>query len=256
MPVKRRIAIAIRRSKGFVRRSANRCGIEISGDPYLARVVRLLGGLDVGVVIDVGANEGQFGRDLRAMGYTGRIISVEPLTGPFLRLAGAARRDPAWTTVHAAAADSLGELTIHVAGNSVSSSPLGMLPAHSSADPQSVYIADEEVTATTVDALVRAHHVDPAKALLKIDVQGFEASVLAGATENLAGFAAVQLELSLVHLYEGQVLMPELVDRLAGLGFELWILMPEFSDRATGRTLQCDGVFVRTDLLRSLAAAP
>lgn len=242
------VAIAMRRFKSVVRRSANRFGLEISRDPYMARVVRLLKLLELHAVIDVGANEGQYGRDLRAMGYAARIISLEPLLEPYDRLSSAARRDDAWEAIRAAAAPARGRLTIHIAGNSVSSSPLGMLPAHAAAAPRSVYVADEVVPATTVDDVCRRYDVDPARSFLKVDVQGFESAVLDGAGETLAGFAAVQLEMSLVPLYEGQALMPDLVGRMAGRGFDLWILMPEFADPATGRTLQCDGVFVRSDL--------
>lgn len=248
MPAQPEVTIALRRLKGALRRSANRLGLEISRDPYLARVVRLLKLLELDAVIDVGANEGQYGRDLRAMGYTARIISLEPLLRPYTRLASASRRDASWEAVHAAAAGSPGNLTVHVAGNSVSSSPLEMLPAHATADPRSVYVADEVVPATTVDEVVRERDVDPATGFLKVDVQGFESAVLDGAAATLAAFAAVQLEMSLVPLYEGQALMPDLVGRMTELGFDLWILMPEFADPATGRTLQCDGVFVRNDL--------
>lgn len=244
---------AVRRSKAFVRRTANRAGIELGRDPYLSRLVRLLRELDISAVVDVGANEGQYGRDLRALGYRGRIVSIEPLAEPYGRLAKAAGRDFDWKAVRAAAADSAGMLTMHVAGNSVSSSLLPMLPAHAIAAPQSRYIAEEVVTATTVDDIVRSNGLDASRTLLKIDAQGFEAAVLDGAAESTDRLAAVQLELSLVPLYEGQNLMPELVERLAGLGFELWMLTPEFCDPLTGRTLQCDGVFIRAGLVKTPA---
>lgn len=237
-----------RRLKTVLRRTANRCGIEISRDPYLSRVVRLARAYGIMTVIDIGANEGQFAKDLRALGYRQRIVSVEPLSQPFTRLATAARRDPQWSTIRAAISDSPGELTVHIAKNSVSSSPLRMLKSHAEADPNSSYIAQEVAPAMTLDGLIRDQSIDPRKALLKIDVQGFESAVLDGAAESLADFAAVQLELTLVPLYEGQALMTDLVDRMCGLGFRLWILIPEFSHPTTGRTLQCDGLFVRGDL--------
>lgn len=256
MPVRDVSADVVRRSKGFVRRTANRAGLEISADPYLARVVRVLRLLDVGWVIDVGANEGQFGRDLRAMGYDGAIVSLEPLAAPFARLERAARKDPRWWVVRAAASDVHGEALVHVAGNSVSSSVLPMLASHADAEPRSRYVADETVPATTVDLIVAQHDIEPASALLKVDVQGFESSVLDGAAETLSGFAAVQLELSFVALYEGQSLISDLVGRLDRLGFVLWVLMPEFADPGTGRTLQCDGLFVHRRRLASKGIAP
>lgn len=247
---------AARRTRGLVRRQLNRAGLELSLDPYLNRVVKLLDLLDLETVIDVGANEGQYGGDLRALHYTGRILSFEPLSTPFARLAKASARDERWRSVQAAVSDQAGSITVHIAGNSVSSSVLPMLGTHASAAPKSQYVGEESVPATTVDLVVTEFDVDPERTYLKVDVQGFESAVLDGASSNLSRFAAVQLELSLVPLYGGQALMRDLIDRMAGLGFELWILMPEFSDPSTGRSLQCDGVFVRRDLIEAKLTVP
>lgn len=250
-PGERSWSAAARRGRGFVRRSLNRAGIEISRDPLIGRVVRLCELLSITAVIDIGANEGQFGRDLRALRFPGRLVSLEPLGAPFDRLAGLAEGDATWTVVRAAVSAEPGSLTVYVAGNSVSSSVLPMLAAHSDAEPSSSYVGEEVVPATTVDQIVAEHDLDPTTSYLKVDVQGFESAVLDGAASTIRQFAAVQLELSMIPLYQGQALMSELTDRMAALGFDLWILMPEFSDRATGRTLQCDGVYVRRDLVSS-----
>src|SRR5262245_60167366 len=53
---------------------------KVDVDPALARHLR---GLKIETVLDVGANEGQYGRILRRIGFRGRIISFEPLLQPF-----------------------------------------------------------------------------------------------------------------------------------------------------------------------------
>jgi hypothetical protein len=73
--------------------------------------------------------------------------------------------------------------------------------------------------------------------------------VLDGAGALLGQFAMIQLELSFVPLYDGQALYPELVARLAGLGFEWYGVDAAFVDPRTGRMLQVDGLFARSDLL-------
>ena len=239
------LALVPPRVRQLGRRTANRLGIEVTTVPFARRVVRMCEAARIDTVIDVGANSGQYARALRANGFAGRILSCEPLSVPFRQMARLADRDPRWEPVRTALGTVPGVITVHVAGNSYSSSVLEMLDAHSDAAPESAYVGSEEAPMTTVDALVADRHVDPVRTLLKMDVQGYERSVLDGASATLPRFAAVQVELSLTPLYAGQALMPEILDLLDGHGLELWALEPGFSDPATGRMLQCDGVLVR-----------
>jgi len=55
----------------------------------------------------------------------------------------------------------------------------------------------------------------------------------------------VQLELSLVPLYAGQKLMPEMIEHMRSLGFDLWGMDSTFAEPVTGRMLQVDAVFFR-----------
>ena len=119
-----------------------------------------------------------------------------------------------------------------------------MTQRHLSADPKSATVGTQEVRVTTVRDLVHDLSIEPERALLKVDTQGFERQVLDGAGDLLDRFAAVQLELSFVELYEGQQLYNELVADLGLHGLDLWTLETGISDD-TGRLLQCDGLFMR-----------
>ena len=129
----------------------------------------------------------------------------------------------------------------------MSSSVLPMRSEHIDAAPAARYVSTEEVPATTVDDLVARHRLDPASTLLKIDVQGYEKSVLDGAAQTLPKFAAVRTEMSLVPLYDGQALMPEIMAYLAEHGFDLWFLERGFTDPSSRRMLQLDGIFFRRE---------
>ena len=83
--------------------------------------------------------------------------------------------------------------------------------------------------------------------LLKIDTQGFEMPVLQGARNLLQTICGLQLELSLTQLYDGQVLYLDMIHWLRDRGFELWNVMPGFVEPASGRLLQMDGVFFRSE---------
>lgn len=229
-----------------LRKGLGRAGLAVGRDPYANRLVRALAHREVDCVLDVGANVGQYAALLRAAGYAGRIVSVEPLAGAYAELASRAARDPRWSAVNVAVGDEVGETVLHVSANSYSSSVLTMTQTHLDAAPESRVVDDQRVEVTTVARLVEAEGIDPARCLLKVDTQGYEAQVLAGAGGLVDRVAAVQLELSFVELYRGQQLFEELVQRLRGHGLELWSLEPGISD-AAGRLLQCDGLFLRTE---------
>jgi hypothetical protein len=138
-----------------------------------------------------------------------------------------------------------GTVTVNVSENSVSSSVLPILQRSTDAAAATAYVGTEEVTATTVDELVVRHGLTPERTLLKIDVQGFEMSVLEGAADTIDGFGAVRTEMTLVPLYDGQALLPEMIEYLGGHGFDLWYVEPGWVEPDTKRMLQLDGVFFR-----------
>jgi FkbM family methyltransferase len=235
------------RALSWLRLLVNRAGYDVTRENFRHRFVFALHQHAVTAVLDVGANTGQFAQALRRAKYAGDIVSVEPLSAAFEVLRRNAERDPHWTAERAAVSDRPGTLTLNVAANSVSSSALPILDRHTSAAPASRYVTSEEVEATTVDELVARHALVPETTLLKIDVQGYEQSVLDGAAETLSRFGAVRTELSLVPLYDGQALLPEIVERLGRHGLELWFVEPGFTEPGTRRLLQLDGMFFRRE---------
>jgi hypothetical protein len=81
--------------------------------------------------------------------------------------------------------------------------------------------------------------------MLKIDTQGYEDRVLRGASGMMDRIVGLQVVLSLVPLYEGQLLFENLLEQIKSAGFELWGLWPEFTDPQSGRLLQVDATFFR-----------
>jgi FkbM family methyltransferase len=235
-------------AKLALRNVLHRRHLDLVSDPYPARIAATLGFLGATTILDVGANIGQYASALRASGYRGAIVSCEPLSDAFEHLRRRASHDPRWEVLRTAVGAEVGTADINVSANSYSSSLLTMTEAHTSAAPGSETVASETVPVTTVADLVAERGLDPGRTLLKIDTQGYEAPVLDGAGPLVGRIAAVSLELSFVPLYEGQHLFDDLVARLRGAGYLLYALEAGFGDRRTGRMLQCDGLFVRTDL--------
>lgn len=218
-------------------------GFEIRRHPAARRQKMFLRhGVDL--VLDVGAADGGHARQLRQFGYTGRIVSFEPLSEPFAALAEQADRDPLWTARNHALGDEAGEAVINVASNSTSSSLLPMLPAHRDAEPRVGYVGTETIRVERLDD-VAGELVRPGDGVfLKLDTQGFERQVLAGGPEVLAGCVGLQLEMSFVPLYEGGMLVDEAIATAYSAGFHLTVIEQGWAS-PTGQMLQADGIFFR-----------
>ena len=235
-----------------VQRTLRRAGYELRAyppplalDPDDQRRALLLASREITLVLDVGANEGQYAQRLRATGYEGRVVSFEPLSEVHTRLEAAAAGDPGWEARRLALGSDDGEVELNVAANTYSSSVLPMGERHLQSAPQSAYVGTETAPSARLDTiwddLVRAGD----RVWLKLDVQGYEPHVLRGAGAKLAEVDVVQAEMALVPLYEGDMPWRELVDWLAGQGFRLAGLEAGFGDSETGELLQADGIFLR-----------
>jgi FkbM family methyltransferase len=210
------------------------------------QIVSSLRKFEIDLIMDVGANKGQFASEIRQCGYSGRIVSFEPLSQAHSELLRASADDAKWDAYpRCALGDHNGEVEINIAGNSESSSILPMLESHRTVAPQSAYQGKESVPIKTLDAVSGQYLKDAGAPFLKIDTQGFEWQVLDGARDTLPHIKGILVELSLMPLYEGQQLWREVIDRLEADGFTLWAFKPVFSDQASGRTLQVDGIFYR-----------
>jgi FkbM family methyltransferase len=214
-----------------------------------AKMQRLLAYNNIDLVFDVGANIGQYAKLLRELGYSGRIVSFEPLSSAYSRLKAVSEKDPLWEIApQAAIGNQEGEIIINIAGNSQSSSALPMLDAHLESAPESAYSGSETVKLSRLDTIAKDYIKSETKSIfLKIDVQGLEKQVLEGATAILPLVKGIKLELSLVPLYEGQVLFKEMIDIVEKLGYELYGIEPGFTAEKTGRMLQMDGIFFKPD---------
>ena len=217
--------------KSFVKRTIRRLGFDIRrynpASSESAQLMRMLSVHRINLVFDVGANTGQFGHFLRDAGYCGRIVSFKPISASWEQLLEASRNDPLWdVSPRAAIGNEDGEILIHVAGNLVSSSVMNMLDSHANAALESRYVGSERVPLLRLDSIAPDYFRPNSVLFLKIDTQDYEDRVLKGATGFLDRLAGLQLELSLVPLYEGQYLFDDLLAEVKEEGFDLWSIWP------------------------------
>jgi len=211
-----------------------------------ARLARMLAYHKVDLVLDVGANTGQYARYLRSIGYRGRIICFEPLAAAHASLCRWASRDPDVTVApRQALGEEAGSVAINVSANSESSSILAVGEAHLLSEPGARPVAVETVALNRLDEVATEYLLADSRVFLKIDVQGYELPVLCGAAGLLPRIQGLQLELSLYPLYDGEPLYREVIDAVERSGYTLHDVNPCFSDAVIGRTYQVDGIFFR-----------
>jgi FkbM family methyltransferase len=209
------------------------------------RRVKLLASRGVTVLLDVGANVGQYALRTRHAGYRGRIVSFEPMLAAFTELSARAAGEPAWECRRQALGSSAEEAEIHVSRNSYSSSLLEMEDRHLRTAPDSAYVGTERIPVLPLDSIWDEVVSGSDRPFLKIDVQGFELEALRGAKRSLPTLLGVQCELSLVPLYAGAPTYGQVLEHLEAAGFRLAGIEPALFDPETAELLQADAIFLR-----------
>jgi FkbM family methyltransferase len=197
-------------------------------------------------VLDVGANVGQYATMIRKLGFRGTIVSFEAIPAVHSTLSAAAALHENWLVAPCGAlGSSKGKIQINLSKNSVSSSVLPMRSIHLLAAPESLVIGTQTVEMNRLDDISVTGLAGSGPLFLKIDTQGYEKEVLKGAVSLLRRIEAIQVELSLIDLYEGAPDIVEMISFIKGSGYDLFSIVPGFKDLRSGRLLQADGFFVR-----------
>ena len=174
----------------------------------------------VDLVIDVGANTGQFGESLRAEGYRGKIVSFEPTQAAFQELARKASTDGNWQAHHCALGAAAGTATLHASQLSVFNSILELSTVAGLHDNRMTVDHTEEVPVQTLDAMVEPLLREGARSLLlKVDTQGYERQVLEGGKQTVARAVGILMELPVIHTYKGEWHLHEALEYMFSAGF-------------------------------------
>ncbi|WP_240634413.1 FkbM family methyltransferase [Streptomyces dengpaensis] len=221
---------------------------QIAAARYLCgqHVAALLDRYEVNCVFDVGANSGQYGRQLRRLGYAGRIVSFEPTAEAFAKLHKSAEEDPDWWVYQIGLGREDATQSIHVGWNTMNS----LLPPSDYGKDRYKRFAKtrtEDIEIRRLDGVMDkalAGIADP-RPYLKMDTQGYDLEVFAGAGERVAEFVGMQSEVATLRLYEGSPRMNEAIAVYEESGFEITGMYPVSREAATGRVVEFDCVMVR-----------
>ena len=210
----------------------------------------LLGLYKVDTIFDAGANVGMSAQYFRNLGFKQKIVSFEPVSHFYRVLEQRAANDPLWFCENAAVGDFEGESEINVSGTSGgASSFLEMTDVLKDNAPELRYTGTEKVRVTTIDSVIDRYYPQGDRLFLKLDVQGYEKKVLAGAHNSLPRVVGLKIEMSIVETYENEILIYEMLPYLYSLGFRLMGIEAAWSNRATQEVYQVDGFLFRADSL-------
>lgn len=220
--------------------------------PEANYIQRLLRKLDTDCIFDVGGNRGQFAKWIRAGGFAGTILSFEPNPEPYSDLVKAAAADENWRAFPYALGEQEDKLSFNVMALDVFSSFL------SPNDDKSLGYSTENRVVTTIEVPVRTldriydelkRQVGFNRPLLKMDTQGYDLKVLAGAKSNISDFCALLSEVAFRRLYEDAPSFAESFAAFRAAGFELSAIFPVHPDKILNLP-EMNVYCVRADLLR------
>ena len=202
---------------------------------------KVLSEIDCNFILDIGANRGQFSLISRMVKPGLPIVAFEPIPteAEIFRKALSGKN----VQLHSVAlGENAGEAEIHLSRSADSSSllPIGELQRKLFRDTDE--IGTLKVPVKRLDDF-KSEWEKYSRILLKIDVQGFELSVLKGAVETLKRSAFVYVECSETELYVGQALYREVADFLNQEGFKLQSRYNE--TMVDGKLIQADYLFAR-----------
>lgn len=200
--------------------------------------------IDPRTVIDVGANVGQFAVAAAMHFPQARILAMEPLPDCLPVLRRNTRKLPNVTVYPCALGEADGDASFHVNSHPHSSSMLPLAAAHRAAFPDAKETTTISVQVRALDSLLAGAELQ-APVLLKLDVQGFEARVLRGASELLRRVEYLLMEVSFKPLYEDELPFTDMLPLVQGFGFRFLRPLDWLSEPATGEILQMDALFGR-----------
>jgi len=195
------------------------------------------------ILIDVGANDGDFIRAATQLSKPAAVVAFEPLPTCQKILAPLLASIPGGQLVRAAAGARAGEVELNCTCNTKMSSVLTPQEGIEASYARGDYTVVEKMWAP----MVRLDDVIEPNArvgLLKIDVQGYEIEVLHGATRTLGQTEALLIEVNYTQHYNRAVAFDELHAFLNMAGFHLYGISAPYGNAE--RPLWADAMYVHS----------
>ena len=231
--------------KSLVKRTLARFGLHLVRSDTLntldAHLLDLFTALRINCVLDVGANDGDYGSELRRLGFNGHIVSFEPVGSNFQRLLARIGGDARWKAHQMALGERDGEAEINVLQGHTFSSFLTPSAFGAEHFGQKMNVDRKELVPLrrlegVLDGMVAG--IPEPRIFLKMDTQGYDMQVIRGAGEALRRIQGLQMELAVRQLYDGMSTdLVNTIPTLQAAGFELSGLFPVTRDPGSRLTI-------------------
>jgi FkbM family methyltransferase len=212
---------------------------------------RLFNHFEVDCVFDVGANSGQYADRLRTeVGYSGVIVSFEPIPELAQQLRAKAAADRSWFIEELALDAQEGHATFNILANNEFSSLHQVSVTGANLFREHLQVSRQVPVRTSTVAVQLQKYKERfafKRPFLKMDTQGHDLKVASGAGEQLREFIGLQSELAIHRVYERSPTFQEALEFYRANGFELSALVPN----STGHfplLVEIDSVMIRSDL--------
>jgi len=186
-------------------------------------------GFNFSAIIDVGAAVGDYSKAAHFIFPTAKIFAFEPIPDSFEKLKSLTGEVINMQCFNLALSDHEGEAEFHLNEFNFSSSLLKMTNTHKMIFPFTKNETTVKVNTIKLDNILK--NIGQGEALLKLDVQGSELTVLKGATDMLKEIDVIQLEISFLNFYVGQAFIENVITFLKSFGFNTFLqVIPTFGN--------------------------
>jgi FkbM family methyltransferase len=195
-----------------------------------AQLHHLLTSRQIDLVLDVGANKGQFGTRMRKI-YGGTMVSFEPVSSAYDELSKAAATDAHWQVSKCALGSREEMAQINVYPNSEFSSLHSVNEyAHKRFASHTATQRTEQIAVRRLDSFLDESRLT-GRTFLKLDTQGHDLAVFEGAGDAIKNVSVLLSEMSLRPIYNGAPHWTEAVRVYEQAGFSVVGMFPINFDR-------------------------
>ena len=208
--------------------------------------IELIKQYKIDLILDVGANLGQFASDIRSAGYQNQIISFEPVYECYKHLTSIA--DKEWQVKNFALGNKNSKEEINISNKTVYSSILDINKFGESNFSDSIKVTGkQDIQVKKLDDIIHklVNKLNKKKVFLKIDTQGYDNRVIRGALKTLKHVQMLQTEISCKGIYKDTPSITERLDELFDIGFNIVGIFPISRDKNTMEILEFDCLLIR-----------